>query len=119
MIPKRKEMTKEEALAAIKAELDKWMNHSTRMMEHGGNSAYFQGKITLITDLRSLIYDIEHGDALGGLRTAVEPDEDMPTFQVSTRVSRELMSHLKKDDNLVKMIADDMVQQIKREIAKL
>ena len=112
-------MTTEEALAAIKAELDKWMNHSTRMMEHGGNSAYFQGKITLITDLRSLIYDIENGDALGGLRTAVEPDDEMRTFQVGTSVSPELMFHLKRDDSLVKMLADDMAQQIKKQIAKL
>lgn len=111
-------MTVYVALAMVKAELDKWMNHSVRGMK-SGNAAYFQGKITLIHDLQSFIYELEHQDPRDGLTTAVEPDEDMTTFQVSARVSRELMSHLKKDDNLVKMVADAMVRQIKREIAKL
>ena len=55
--------TKEQVLNAIKKELDKWENHSVRGMK-SGNPAYFQGKITLIHDLRGFIYDLEHDKEL-------------------------------------------------------
>ena len=41
-------------------ELAKWMEHSVRGMKKG-NPAYFQGKITLITDLLAFIHELEFG----------------------------------------------------------
>lgn len=50
-------METEEILKKIEGELESWMNHSIRGMK-SGNPVYFQGKITLIHDLQSVIYDI-------------------------------------------------------------
>ena len=121
--------TKEQVLTAIKAELDKWEDHSFRLMK-SINTEYFQekkpgyflGKIALIHDLRGFIYRIEHEDVLDGLKTTVEPDVDPDgkrMFQVSTSVSRDLMLFLKRDDELVKMVSDHIFRQIKTQISKL
>ena len=120
--------TKEQVLTAIKAELDKWEDHSFRLMK-SINTEYFQekpgyflGKIALIHDLRRFIYSIEHEDVLDGLKTTVEPDVDPDgkrMFQVSTSVSRDLMFFLKRDDELVKMVSDHIFRQIKTQISKL
>lgn len=50
--------TKEQVLNAFRLELDKWLKHSVRGMK-SGNTAYFQGKITLIHDLLGFIHDID------------------------------------------------------------
>ena len=52
--------TKEQVLDAIRLELNKWLDHSVRGMKKG-NTAYFQGKITLITDLLAFIHELEFG----------------------------------------------------------
>ena len=51
--------TKEQVLNALRLELDKWLKHSVRGMKAGGNTAYFQGKITLITDLLAFIHELD------------------------------------------------------------
>lgn len=44
-------------LDRIEAELKKWTDHSIRGMK-SGNVSYFQGKIALIADLQTRIYEI-------------------------------------------------------------
>lgn len=114
-------MTTEEALAAIKAELDRWTEHSVRGMRNG-NPAYFQGKIALITDLQSFITDLEldgirdnNGELL---RTVVEPNEYRKTYQVSTTISPELMMRLCKDPRLVELLAHEISKDLGKAIAR-
>ena len=47
--------------------LDKWLDHAVRGMEKG-NTAYHQGKVALITDLRDWIeeYEVDENDDAGG-----------------------------------------------------
>ena len=43
---------------AILEYLDKWMDHAVRGMQKGA-TAYHQGKVALITDLRDWLYSLE------------------------------------------------------------
>lgn len=50
--------TAEQVLNAIRLELAKWQDHAVRGMK-SGNTAYHQGKITLITDLFAFIHELD------------------------------------------------------------
>ena len=109
--------TKEQVLNALRMELDKWLKHSVRGMK-SGNPAYFQGKITLIHDLFGFVHDIDESDRVFCSRVVLEPKEDR-TFQVSTMVSHELLVYLKEHEDGFKMLADQIVSELKRQAAKL
>ena len=109
--------TKEQVLNALRLELDKWLKHSVRGMK-SGNPAYFQGKITLIHDLLGFVHDIDELDRVFCSRVVLEPNEDR-TFQVSTMVSYELLVYLSEHEDGFKMLADQIVSELKRQAAKL
>jgi hypothetical protein len=109
--------TKEQVLNALRLELDKWLKHSVRGMK-SGNPAYFQGKITLIHDLFGFVHDIDELDRVFCSRVVLEPNEDR-TFQVSTMVSYELLVYLSEHEDGFKMLADQIVSELKRQAAKL
>ena len=110
--------TKEQVLNALRLELDKWLKHSVRGMK-SGNPAYFQGKITLIHDLLGFIYDFDELDRVFCSQIVLEPNEDMATFQVSTMVSYELLEYLNEHEDGFKMLADQIVSELKRQAMKL
>ena len=111
--------TKEQVLNALRLELDKWLKHSVRGMK-SGNPAYFQGKITLIHDLLGFVHDIDELDRVFCSQVVLEPREDnMATFQVSTMVSYELLEYLNEHEDGFKMLADQIVSELKRQAAKL
>ena len=109
--------TKEQVLNALRLELDKWLKHSVRGMK-SGNPAYFQGKITLIHDLLGFVHDIDELDRVFCSRVVLEPNEDR-TFQVSTMVSYELLVYLNEHEDGFKMLADQIVSELKRQAMKL
>ena len=110
--------TKEQVLNALRLELDKWLKDSVRGMK-SGNPAYFQGKITLIHDLLWFVHDIDELERVFCSKVVLEPDEDMATFQVSTMVSYELLEYLSEHEDGFKMLADQIVSELKRQTAKL
>ena len=66
-------------LDAVDLELAKWLNHSVAGMKQG-NPAYFQGKVTLIHDLRGVIYDLRHEEGGGRNLEAEVAQDHAPTF---------------------------------------
>lgn len=109
--------TKAQVLNALRMELDNWLKHSVRGMK-SGNPAYFQGKITLIHDLLLFVHDIDELDRVFCSRVVLEPNEDR-TIQVSTMVSYELLEFLNEHEDGFKMLADQIVSELKRQAAKL
>jgi hypothetical protein len=109
--------TKEQVLNALRLELDKWLKHSVRGMK-SGNPAYFQGKITLIHDLFGFVHDIDELDRVFISQVVLEQNEG-GTFQVSTMVSYELLEYLSEHEDGFKMLADQIVSELKRQAAKL
>ena len=108
---------KEQVLNALRLELNKWLNHSVRGMK-SGNPAYFQGKITLIHDLLGFVHDIDESDRVFCSQVVLEPNEE-GTFQVSAMVSYELLVYFSEHEDGFKMLADQIVSELKRQTAKL
>lgn len=87
--------------------------------------------IPVITGLRADYNGKHHVDAeiavrkmnedemKGMVRTVVEPPDLGPFFQVSTAVSPELMLYLKENTEIVTVLADQIVNEIKKQIKKL
>ena len=55
----------------------------------------------------------------GSIRTAVEPPDRVPFFQVCVAVSPELMKYLKENDDAVRELADQIAREIKKEVSRL
>lgn len=119
--------TAEQVLNAIRLELAKWQDHAVRGMK-SGNTAYHQGKITLITDLFAFIHELDsqerkeernYGDIIRA-RIEPQPDEIRPCyFQVCLTVSSTLLRLVMDGCIKVEDLRIPIEHELKKEIEKI